>query len=74
MAVENPQSPTSVRPVLLVLNTNADTVEMLRAVLHEAGFLTISSFVDDSERGTTTLAPLLRGHPPTAVIFDVAPP
>ena len=64
----------SQRPVVLVLNTNVDTVEMLRHALDGAGFLVTSAFLDEISRGETDLEPMLRMHPPAAVVFDVAIP
>lgn len=62
------------RPVVLVLNTNIDTVEMLRAALDAEGFLVTSAFIDEIARGESDLEPLVRMHPPSAVIFDVGLP
>ena len=62
------------RPIVLVLNTNVDTVEMLRTALDHAGFLVTSAFVDEISRGEADLEPMLRMHPPAAVVYDVAIP
>ena len=64
----------SQRPIVLVLNTNVDTVEMLRAALDHAGFLVTSAFVDEISRGEADLEPMLRMHPPAAVVYDAAIP
>ena len=64
----------SQRSIVFVLNTNVDTVEMLRAALDQAGFLVISAFVDEISRGEADLEPLLRMHPPAAVVYDAAIP
>ena len=64
----------SQRTVVLVLNTNVDTVEMLRHALDAAGFLVTSAFLDEIARGESDLEPMLRMHPPAAVVFDVAIP
>ena len=72
--MDSTQQLTDSRPVVLVLNTNVDTVEMLRAELDGAGFLSITSMVDELVRGITTMDPLLLAHPPSAVIYDVALP
>ena len=60
-------------PTVLILNTNVDTVEMLRAALDQAGFLVTSGFVDELMRGEGDIATLLR-VPPDAVLYDVAMP
>jgi response regulator RpfG family c-di-GMP phosphodiesterase len=57
-----------------VLNTNVDTVEMLRAALDAEGFLVTSAFIDEIARGESDLEPMVRMHPPSAIIFDVAIP
>ena len=74
MSVETSQSSSAPRPVVLVLNSNIDTVEMLRTALDASGFLAISQFVDQLMRGSTMLEPLLRTNPPSAVLYDVALP
>ena len=74
MAVETPQDFVLPRPVVLVLNTNIDTVEMLRTALDSYGFMAVSLFVDELMRGESSLEPLLRTTPPDAVLFDVALP
>ena len=61
-------------PVVLVLNTNIDTVEMLRAALSAEGFVVTSAYVDEIARGEADLEPMVRMHPPAAVVFDVAIP
>jgi CheY-like chemotaxis protein len=74
MSVGAIQSASTPRPIVLVLNTNVDTVEMLRTALDASGFLAISQFVDELMRGNATLEPLLQSSPPSAVLFDVALP
>ena len=60
-------------PTVLVLNTNVDTVEMLRAALDHAGFLVTSGFVDELMRGEGDIATLLQVRP-DAILYDVAMP
>jgi CheY-like chemotaxis protein len=62
------------RSVVLVLDTNVDTVEMLRTALDAAGFSVTSAFMDDIARGDTSLDSMLRLTPPSVVLFDVAIP
>lgn len=61
-------------PCVLILNTNEDTVELLRVAFEDAGLVVISAFVDDVKRGESDLAPLVAQHRPKCVLFDVAIP
>jgi response regulator RpfG family c-di-GMP phosphodiesterase len=59
---------------VLVINTNLDTVELLRLVLEDAGFVVLSGFVDELKRGELDLRQLLMDRPPHCLLFDIAPP
>lgn len=65
---------SSVPSAVLIVNTNDDTVEMLRVVLEKDGFIVISAFADEVRRGETDLAPLVQAHQPRCVVYDVALP
>src|SRR5438309_1740826 len=59
---------------IAVLNSNEDVVEMLRTVLEQAGFNTVSTHVPDIKRGEEVFVAFLETHDPAAVIYDIAPP
>ena len=61
-------------PCVLILNTNADTLELLRIAFETTGFIVISAFVDDVKRGEVDLSPIVNQHRPQCVLFDVAIP
>jgi response regulator RpfG family c-di-GMP phosphodiesterase len=61
-------------PVVAVLNSNDDTVEMLRIMLESEGMLTVSAHLDDIKRGEFDFGGFLREHDPQAIIYDIAPP
>lgn len=61
-------------PVVAVLNSNDDTVEMLRIMLESEGMLTVSAHLDDIKRGEFDFGGFLREHDPRVVVFDIAPP
>ena len=61
-------------PVVAVINSNADTVEMLRLTLQEYGFESVTAHIDDIKRGSLDFPRLLREHDPVAIIYDVPPP
>jgi DNA-binding NtrC family response regulator len=61
-------------PVVAVLNTNDDMVDMLRIAFERAGLLVVSAHVDDIRRGRSTLLDFIRERQPHVVVYDVAPP
>jgi DNA-binding NtrC family response regulator len=61
-------------PVVAVLNSNDDTVEMLRIMLESEGMLAVSAHLDAIKRGELDFGNFLREHDPQVIIFDVAPP
>lgn len=61
-------------PVVAVLNSNDDTVEMLRMMLESEGMLTVSAHVTDIRRGVFDFGGFLEEHDPGAIIYDIPPP
>jgi DNA-binding response OmpR family regulator len=61
-------------PVVAVLNSNDDVVELLRMVLEQAGFVVISAHVDAMKRGDSTVLEIVSKHRPDVVIYDIVPP
>ena len=61
-------------PVVAVLNSNDDTVEMLRMMLEFEGMLTVSAHVSDIRRGVFDFSGFLGEHDPKVILFDVPPP
>jgi DNA-binding NtrC family response regulator len=57
-----------------VLNANEDVVEMLRAVLEQAGFNTATGHVPEFKSGDQDLIEFLKTHNPDVVVYDIAPP
>ena len=57
-----------------MLNSNDDTVEMLRMLLESQGMLAVSAHVDDIRRGVFDFGGFLSEHNPQVIIFDVVPP
>jgi hypothetical protein len=57
-----------------VINSNDDTVEMLRIMLESAGLLTVSAHVSDIRRGVFDFGGFMEEHDPQVVIFDLVPP
>jgi two-component SAPR family response regulator len=61
-------------PVVAVINSNDDVVEMLRLSFEQAGFLVVSAHVDAIKRGETSLTDFVKVHKPQVIVFDVVPP
>jgi CheY-like chemotaxis protein len=61
-------------PLILILNTNIDTVELLRMALEMRGLLTTSAMVDELKRGEVDVEAILRLHKPSAILYDVPIP
>jgi len=61
-------------PVVAVLNSNDDVVEMLRIVLEQAGLITVTAHVDAIRRGQQSLVDFIKEHEPAVILYDVVPP
>jgi hypothetical protein len=61
-------------PVVAVFNTSPDTVEMLRIVLEQAGYVVMGLYTYDARDGKIDIETLFRQHEPDVVIYDIAPP
>jgi CheY-like chemotaxis protein len=61
-------------PVVAIINSNDDVVEMLRLSLEQAGFVTVSAHVDAIKRGKTSLIDFVKVHRPNVIVFDLVPP
>src|SRR5689334_17544059 len=61
-------------PVILIMNTSPDTVELLRIVLENAGFVVLSTYTHDMREAKVDIEALARQYQPSLVIYDIAPP
>jgi DNA-binding response OmpR family regulator len=61
-------------PVVAIFNTSPDTVEMLRIVLEQVGFVVFGSYSYEMRDGKIDIKDLVQQHQPDVIIFDVAPP
>jgi DNA-binding NtrC family response regulator len=65
---------TSPPPVVAVLNSNDDTVEMLAMMLEAEGMVAVTAHVSDLRRGKFDFAGFLAEHDPKVIIYDIPPP
>ena len=62
-------------PVIAVVNSSEDTVEMLRACLQQNGFSSVvTAHVTDIRKGTMDFLEFVEEHDPKVFIYDVAIP
>lgn len=61
-------------PVILIMNTSPDTVELLRIVLENQGFVVVSTYTHDLREARVDLEAVTRQYAPRLVIYDIAPP
>ena len=61
-------------PIVAILNSNDDTVEMLRLMIETEGMVAVSGHVDAIRRGQLDFGGFLDEHDPQVVIYDVPPP
>jgi len=57
-----------------VINSNDDTIEMLRFVLEQAGFNTVTAHIPDIKRGSTDFLEFLKTHEPSIIVYDLGFP
>jgi DNA-binding NtrC family response regulator len=61
-------------PVVAIFNTSPDTVELLRIVLENAGFVVISAYTHDLREAKVDIEGIVRQYAPQLIIYDIAPP
>jgi DNA-binding response OmpR family regulator len=61
-------------PVVAVINTSPDVVDMLRLALEHAGFVVVSAFTFEIREGVTDIEHFVRQHRPAVILYDIAPP
>ena len=61
-------------PIVAILNTSPDTVELLSLFFEHHDMLAVSAFTYDIRQGKVDLARLLQTHRVDVVVYDIAPP
>jgi response regulator RpfG family c-di-GMP phosphodiesterase len=62
------------RHVVAIINTAPDTVDLLKDVLEQAGFLVVTAYMHEIREGKIDLETYLRVHQPQVIVYDIAPP
>jgi CheY-like chemotaxis protein len=61
-------------PVVAVINSNDEIVEMLRLSFERAGLFVVSAHADAIKRGEVNLTDFVKVHKPQVIVFDLVPP
>jgi CheY-like chemotaxis protein len=65
----------SSRPkVVAIVNTSPDTVELLRFVFEQAGYVVVNAYTWELRDGTVDVESFMRQHDPDVIVYDIAPP
>jgi CheY-like chemotaxis protein len=62
------------RPLVAVINTSQESIELLQEVLADEGFDSVAAYVVEFKRGQRDLHAFFQEHQPQAVIYDIAIP
>ena len=62
------------KPIIAVFNSSADTVDMLRAVLEQQGYHTVSGQIGELKKGELDFIEFIEHHRPAVIIYDISPP
>jgi CheY-like chemotaxis protein len=61
-------------PVVAIINTSADIIDMLRIALERAGILSVTAFTTEIREGSVDLERFVNQHQPKVILYDIAPP
>ena len=61
-------------PVVAVINSTPDIVDLLRLAVEKEGFVAVTALTFDIRDGKTDLDHLIQQHQPTVIVYDIAPP
>jgi DNA-binding NtrC family response regulator len=61
-------------PVVAIINSTPDVIEMLRIAFEGAGIAAVGTYTHAIRDGEVDVEAFMRQHDPTVVIYDVAPP
>jgi DNA-binding response OmpR family regulator len=61
-------------PVVAIINTTPDVVDMLRIAFESEGFVVVSTFTHLIRDGEVDIEAFGRLHRPDVILYDIAPP
>ena len=69
-----PPTEVGIRPVVAVLNSADDVIEMLCVALEGSGFVVVSAKLSEIQSGIMDLVAFVREHRPVAIVYDLPRP
>jgi len=61
-------------PVIAVINSTPDVVDILRIALEQAGLIVVSALTFEIREGDVDVEHFIGQHQPRVIVYDVAPP
>lgn len=61
-------------PVVAVINSTPDIVDMVRVTLEQAGFVVVTSLTFQIREGQVDVEHFIGQHEPKVIVYDVSPP
>ena len=61
-------------PVVALINSSPDVVDMIRITMEQAGIVLVSTFTHEVRDGEVDIEAFVRQHDPKVILYDVAPP
>jgi CheY-like chemotaxis protein len=61
-------------PVIAIINTSPDTIEMLSELFEHHGFVVVSSYTHQIRLGEFNLRAFIDQHRPDVLVYDISPP
>jgi DNA-binding NtrC family response regulator len=61
-------------PVVAVINSTPDIVDMLRMAIEPAGFVVVTALTFEVREGSVDIDRLVAQHDPRVIVYDIAPP
>jgi hypothetical protein len=68
------RQPRSRPPVIALINSTPDVIEMLRIAFEYAGFVVVSTYTFLIRQGEINIEAFIQQHQPEAIVYDIAPP
>ena len=61
-------------PVVAVINSTPDIVDVLRIAIEQAGLVVVSALTHEIRDGVVDVEVLVGQHQPRVIVYDIAPP
>jgi CheY-like chemotaxis protein len=65
---------TNPAPVIAVINSTHDIVDMLRVAHERAGFVVVTALTEELRDGRVDIERFTAQHQPRVIVYDIAPP